>query len=433
MNSGIWTRLRSQGTHYLVGEVLGKGLAFSFLLIVALLVPVEEYGYLNLYISVVGLLAVLFGAGLPNSIVRFYFRDEDFGEVLGTATLLILTASLLLAFLGVLSRNLLSRFLTMPLFLVVLSFAGAYALAMRNAWLSSLRARQMSKLYAITQAIEPVLFIGLTMIMYALLGKVNASQVAIGYSLATLTVSVGGIYLWQASMRLAFNWSLVKTLLPFSLPLVFHAIAMTSLSTYDQVIIAQVLGPYETGIYAFAYRFGMSMMVISIAFSSAWNPTLFDMIKSGFPSKQIDDLAQQYGNLVISLGALLMVFLPLLVRIIGGESYRESVPLVAIIIYGYLWYVLYSLVLGYLLYYDRTKAIAVASATSVLCNIVLNYIFVPRYGIVAAATTTVVSYAILFGVQLLQTRTLSTDISYSRLAAKVVLLSPIPIVMATLL
>ena len=51
---------------------------------------------------------------------------------------------------------------------------------------------------------------------------------------------------------------------------------MTGLATYDQIILNQLAGPAATGGYAFAYRFGMSMVILFTAFSSAWIPDFLD-------------------------------------------------------------------------------------------------------------------------------------------------------------
>jgi O-antigen/teichoic acid export membrane protein len=52
-----------------------------------------------------------------------------------------------------------------------------------------------------------------------------------------------------------------------------------------------------------------------------------------------------------------------------------------------------------LLYQKRTAWIALGTVVAAAANIVLNRIFIPKYGYEAAAWTTVASYAVLFLVQ----------------------------------
>ena len=47
------------------------------------------------------------------------------------------------------------------------------------------------------------------------------------------------------------------------------------------------------------------------------------------------------------------------------------------------------------IYLEKTKGVAVASIISALTNILLNYIFIPKFGYLAAAYTTLVSYILL--------------------------------------
>ena len=58
-----------------------------------------------------------------------------------------------------------------------------------------------------------------------------------------------------------------------------------------------------------------------------------------------------------------------------------------------------------LMYIKKTHYVAVGTFFAAVCNVVLNYIYVPRYGIYAAAVTTLLSYwvmaALVYGAYLL--------------------------------
>ena len=45
-------------------------------------------------------------------------------------------------------------------------------------------------------------------------------------------------------------------------------------------------------------------------------------------------------------------------------------------------------------YYEKTKMVALISIITALCNVILNYLFIPKFGYIAAAYTTLISYFI---------------------------------------
>ena len=58
---------------------------------------------------------------------------------------------------------------------------------------------------------------------------------------------------------------------------------------------------------------------------------------------------------------------------------------------------MYSLFATFQFYFEKTKWVAIGSCIGAILNVILNAIFIPLYGFVAAGYTTLVCY-ILFGV-----------------------------------
>jgi O-antigen/teichoic acid export membrane protein len=60
-----------------------------------------------------------------------------------------------------------------------------------------------------------------------------------------------------------------------------------------------------------------------------------------------------------------------------------------------------------------------------LATVALNYLLVPRFGLVAAALLSVAGYAALFASQWLGVRALAPEIRFGRLCAKVLACAPL--------
>ena len=93
-----------------------------------------------------------------------------------------------------------------------------------------------------------------------------------------------------------------------------------------------------------------------------------------------------------------MLFLPLIVRIVFSEEYYASVSVIPWVVLGFVFVAFYHFWVNVLFYYKKTKLIPVATGISALVNLILNLIFVPRYGYIAAAINTSIGYAVLTGI-----------------------------------
>jgi O-antigen/teichoic acid export membrane protein len=184
--------------------------------------------------------------------------------------------------------------------------------------------------------------------------------------------------------------------LAYAVPLVPHALAMTGLASFDQVVISQLLGLEQTGLYALAYRFGMAMFLIAFGVASAWNPLVYKELGKSERGIDLGSTAKSAFRVASLVAALLCFALPGLAVVVGGPAYASSARLIPIVVYGYLWMMLYSLAVPFLTFDNRTGTLAKSSAAAFVANAVLNYLLIPQYGVAAAALTTVVSYALLF-------------------------------------
>jgi O-antigen/teichoic acid export membrane protein len=98
-------------------------------------------------------------------------------------------------------------------------------------------------------------------------------------------------------------------------------------------------------------------------------------------------------GLICSIG--LMMIAPEAVRLFLAPSYHESIFLIPVLIIGMFFLFSYTFFYDVEYYYKKTKGIAVASLLAALENIVLNAIFIPVYGYVAAGFTTAIGYLTL--------------------------------------
>lgn len=394
-----WRRLTGHGARYAAAEAGSKAAIYLFLLLLARAMTPAEFGWVNLYIALASLLAVVLGLGLPAGLMRFHFGDFPAREVLGSGVVAVLVAGLAGAGVAALLGPVVLRHLDLPAPLLYLAVPGALVLALRHLWLADLRARGRSWSFLRQQAAEAALVIAAFGVAVLAGAGTSALVVGVCYSGGTALVALQGLARWTRSPGLAPTRRAARPLLAFSLPLVFHSFAMTGLVLFDQVVVNQLLGAAPTGVYSFAYRVAMVMMIVTTGLGAAWTPALFALLRARASRREVASLIHRQGGVVLASGAFLMLALPAIAVVLGGEGYREAAGLVVLVVYAYVWFGLYTLVLGFLLYAARTVTTAFTSIAVLAVNLGLNYLLIPVYGLAAAAASTVASYALLFGLQ----------------------------------
>jgi O-antigen/teichoic acid export membrane protein len=424
-------RLPREALTYVAGEAGSRLLTFGTVVVLANAVAPSEFGLVALYFGIANLAGIAIGLGLPNAIVRFFFEPIPFAAVLGTVLSLVAIATVAGVVIVLLAGGPLAGFLAIPVPLLLICVGSGAAIALRTTWSASLRVRRQSLSYAVILLVEPL--VGLVIVgIRGLTGSIDALAIASSFALATWVLAgIGLVAMWR-DPGLSWGRSLARDLATFSGPLIFHAFAMYALGTYDQVIINQTLGSSEAGRYAYAYRWGMAMVALTAAFGAIWGPRFQELVRTESGRARLDALATRSVAALVGASVVLMIVIPFAARIVTPVAFRSTLWLTPYVTYAYLWYALYTSVIGYAVAHRRTIRIAVGSLTVVALNAGLNYALVPRFGIAVAAFTTVVAFIALFAIQLWSVRDVAVDIRYRRLAGAIALIGIVPIVVGAI-
>lgn len=181
--------------------------------------------------------------------------------------------------------------------------------------------------------------------------------------------------------------------LRFNIPLVPHYLSQTVLSSADRIMINDMVGSGEAGIYGLAYSLAQIMLIINAALVQTINPWYFEKLKR----KEYERIAPiSYICLIIIAMAniVLIAFAPEAVAVFAPKEYYHAIWVVPPVAMSSIFFLEYDLFSKYEFYYEKTIFIMIASILGAIINIVLNFIFIPMFGYLAAGYTTLFCYAL---------------------------------------
>jgi len=199
-----------------------------------------------------------------------------------------------------------------------------------------------------------------------------------------------------------FKAKILKAMLIYAYPMLFVGLSGRINETIDRILLKGMLfsekGEVETmsllGVYGANYKLAVLIYLFINAFQYAAEPFFFNQEKNK-DAKETYAKVMTYFVIVVS-GIFLMVTLYLsYFKYFIGEPYWEGLKIVPILLFSYVcWGVYYNLSVWYKLS-SKTSYGAIISFTGAIITILINVLFIPKYGYMASAWATVICYAIM--------------------------------------
>lgn len=182
--------------------------------------------------------------------------------------------------------------------------------------------------------------------------------------------------------------------LKLCIPMIPHGLAMIVLGQIDRVMIIKYIGESEAGIYSFGYSYAILLSVITNAVSDGIKPQMYNLLEKGEEEKLASFIERIVaGTTFLTIGIVSVA--PEALKILGTREYYDARWVIFPVALGTLMQFMYQNFNIIQLYYKKTIYTAIGSVSAALVNFTLNMVFIPRYGYIAAAYTTMISYGLL--------------------------------------
>jgi O-antigen/teichoic acid export membrane protein len=194
---------------------------------------------------------------------------------------------------------------------------------------------------------------------------------------------------------LRFKKRFIKKHLRVSLPMIPHNYSSYLLNSSDRVVMDLMkVNISQVGLYNMAYRFGSAFEIMGEAVGMAVGPHYVKLYMSNTREGLEDARRLTYLLTVCFIAVAFLVSLWLkqvFELLINNASLKGAYDVGIIIFMGYCYRPMYWCTVNKLSSFDKTAVLWRISFVAGLLNLILNIIFVGRFGIYAAAVITFIS------------------------------------------
>lgn len=383
------------GLWFVACTMLQKCIAFITVPIFTRLMPTAEYGYYSTYLSWYSILTIFCTLNMHSTVYINDYTKADTQEDKDKTAIPLLSLSecltIAIFIIYLIFHNFFDKIIGLPFALTCLLFAQILFEPPVNMWTVQQRF-EYKYVKLVVRTISMVLINAVLGIAFVWLADSNEA-IARATSIVLVQIIFGGIFYVYFIKRAKqiFSTKGWKHALDVQLPLLPHSLSLTVLSSSDRIMISNMVGAAQAGIYSVAYSAGYIVNVLKNSMVDAIKPWLYQKIKI----KEYDSIKKTVNVVMILVAVISIVFTafaPEIIIIMAPPQYHEAVyviPPVAASSYFTFLYNMFS-VIG--LYYEKTKKIMIASISGAALNLILNFICIPLFGYIAAAYTTLVCY-----------------------------------------
>lgn len=388
---------------YGAGNLFIRSLSFILLPLYSNLITTEEFGNFALLMSVYAIGIVIYQFGMQSALNKFFIEEKSedrkkliFSSVFNSILIIGIVFSVIFWFAApqfsilIFDSEKYSYLLILIIISILIETLSFFILYL-------LKTRELAKKtvnYTIIGGVFNLIF-NLILVYQLRLGVAGIilSQLFAGTILLLLLIKVTKEYYLPR-----IDSEIFKVIFKFSFPLLLANLLTAGVNVADRFILNSLMGRSEVGIYSFSYRIAIVMNVFVASFSMAWEPHSLNLFYSNEYKKAFGKTLTRLVTLscvlllVVSLFARHLFDLHIFGVLIFNPAYKAGAIIIPLVMIGYIFNGISSFYSVYPSISNKTFHFLISDIIAFGINIVLNFILIPRVGILGAAFATAVGF-----------------------------------------
>ncbi len=362
-----------------------------------------EFGVYSVTISILAYSAILAISWLSASVLRFYHLDKSNSLSYRSSIFylskysILIVGALLLTLLLYLSKSGFYKNNQYFPFVIVLLFVSSAIIGLYLAFLRAARQLNRYSYLYIFQLLTSFL-IGSILLLWFDTGIV-------GIFVGIVLVNIFIIFLLGFKFR-KMGWLLAAPkgvltpeIFAYGVPIIFINIFTQALISSDQLMLKFFGKHDDVGMYAANYILAEnSILAISSLFGSAFIPLVYSTWeKKGDieTAKFLRKVLLIFVSLTVPIAFLFITFFDLISNFVIDKDFHGGALIIPYVVFGAIFLGVGNIVSEILAIHKNTKMLMYCYASAAILNIILNFFYIPEYGMLGAAIITMISYFVL--------------------------------------
>ncbi len=402
---GKLKKLAGETVLYGLGSIIPRFLNFLLVRLHTDVFYPEEYGILSKILAYVAVFNVIYMFGMETAYFRYATKPgADEKRVFNLAQSAVVFISLVLSVLLILNANELADVLDISghsnliIWFVIIMFIDAVVAIP----FARLRLQKKATQFAIGKILNVLILIGLN--IYFL--KV-AYDLSVGIAYIVIANLVANafylLFFWRTllSWRPAIDREISPAMLSYAYPIMITGLAGMTSEMFSRQTLDWWLPPnfypgqsskYALGIFSACYKLSVLMGLAIQAFRYAAEPFFF----SNASDKQSPLLFARVNHYFVIVCCILLLAvgtnLDILKYFLGDSKYWPGLPVVPILLVGYLFQGIYYNFTVWFKLTDKTHYATIITVAGAIITIVANYVLIPIAGYMGSSWATLLCY-----------------------------------------
>lgn len=396
-----------KGSSFLVlSNVCLKAINFFLLPLYTKNLTPEMIGISDSITTFTGILFPILVMGLDSAFSAFYFDKDDSNrseKVFSTLTRVFI----LIGFIPILLFPL-SPFLSTLLFKTKeYAYIVAFSLASVsfNLWYLpfslELRLENKMMLFGLSNVIASLSMVLLNILFVSIM-HFGAASLVLSMALVHVEMTLVLVLMVRKKPHKEyFDKHLLKEMIRFALPLIPMTVMVWILTLSDRYVLLYFHGSEAVGLYGIGLRFTNLLNVVISAVAMAYTTFAFGSKDDENAKKKYYYIFNVESFFLLAFSFTVALFGSQIINLMTSEAYWTAYKPLRDLMFAQSVYAMTTIV-GYGIYFQKKSVLSLIAVTvGAALNLGLNFVLIPKYGIAAAALTTLIGYVTYYVLVLL--------------------------------
>ena len=382
--------------NYFFANVAVVGLSFISIPIFTRLFTTSDFGTYSVFVAYLDIFTILIALNAYSAPYRYYYeQSRDFTNFMGSTLIFIGAIFFLNIFIYSMCFKRITHILELPSLVFIYLLIACLFNILYILYRQILIVRKRSRESAIIRVSKEYATFGLSILFVCFLRYDRYLGRVWGILLVGLIFSVYFIIKLLKISRFSLKWNHIKYIAFFSFPLIPYNLSGIILAQFDKVMVNDIVSTAAAGLYSFGYAVGMFLNLVIASIHLALVPVFFRLLNENKHSR-LDDLIRKMFAIVTFIAMVLLLFSKEIVVLLADKKFYPGLDVIPVVVMGYVFFGLFVFYNNYMTYSKKTGYISATVLISGISSVILNAIFIPRYGFIAAAYTTLFSFFCMF-------------------------------------